>query len=73
VETLLGYEIEAMLEGQPYQRAGYVSGGTLTFRVTRLQKQDKYRFKVSGENRFGLGQAAITDLVWPDKTTDAGL
>ena len=75
-EPILGYELESMMEGEAYQRAGYVGAGTLTFRVTRLQKGLKYTFKVSCENRVGLGQPAITDpvcAVWPDQSTDAGL
>ena len=62
-EKLLGYEIEKSMAGGAgtFVSAGYVDVGTQTFRVTRLHEGCDYLFRVSAENRVGLGQPAITE------------
>jgi len=62
-EQLLGYEVEKSMAGGggTFVSAGYVDVGTLSFRVTRLHEGCDYMFRVSAENRVGLGQPAITD------------
>jgi len=62
-EKLLGYEVEKSMAGGGgvYVSAGYVDVGTLSFRVTRLHEGCEYMFRVSAENRVGLGQPAATE------------
>ena len=62
-EKLLGYEVEKSMAGGggTYVSAGYVDVGTLSFRVTRLHEGCDYMFRVSAENRVGLGQPAATE------------
>jgi len=62
-EQLLGYEIEKSMAGGggTFVSAGYVDVGTMSFRVTRLHEGCDYLFRVSAENRVGLGPPAITE------------
>ena len=62
-EKLLGYEVEKSMAGGAgtFVSAGYVDVGTQAFRVTRLHEGCDYLFRVSAENRVGLGPPAITE------------
>lgn len=54
-EKISGYEVEKSLDGMIFVSAGYVDSSVLRHKIIRLHDGYDYIFRVSAENRIGLG------------------
>lgn len=60
-ETISGYEVEKSLDGMIFISAGYVDSSVLRHKIVRLHEGFDYIFRVSAENRIGLGEPATLE------------
>lgn len=60
-EKISGYEIEKSLDGMVFVSAGFVDSTVLRHKLMRLKEGAEYVFRVSAENKIGLGDPAILE------------